>query len=226
MKNFLSLFFFAMSVFYACGDPGDSNLPPQDTTPTDTVSQTQPDTVPIGARVCGPFVIIANYIDSCGFTSDSTRLTKVYTELSDNKKLGVRHAFYLCDRSETCIGSMSDRPEAKVLVSWFDSVYAAKNEPVIEYFFTDDGSGGLYNDGIIEQWLFTDSTTARMAAEKIIFTENVFGHNAPPAVCYVDNFMYVFRSRSTPGMYALLPFFREFVKQNSAVVVARENGWQ
>lgn len=178
------------------------------------------DTLPIEARLCVAFMDIANYIDSQGYVCDSTRLTTVYTELADNKKLfGRKHIFYVCEPAETCI---ADQDYHK-----FDSLIRMNHQPVIEYFFTSPTKvNDYYMDGIVEQWELNDTAAARLAAEQIINTEMGFGHNSPPMVCCLDTRMYIFRSRSTPGMYAVLPIFREFVARNGASVVARENGWK
>ncbi len=195
-----------------------------DSTDKDTVQTLK--VYPIEARLCGPMLSFANHIDSNGFSCDSSRLAKVYTWLSDNENLyGRNHSFYVCDRSESCLAtsSMLDNTEH---AEWFDSIWGDTPEPIIAYFFTDPGSDGFYIDGVMEQWKLSDSTAARLVAEKIAFTENIFGHNVAPMLCYVDDCVYVIYSRSTPAMYTLLPYFRWFVDDNSAVIVARENGWQ
>lgn len=178
------------------------------------------DTLAIEARLCEALMEIANHIDSQGYVCDSIRLNHVYTELADNKKLfGRKHVFYICEPEETCIGGRQYHR--------FDSLLRLNREPIIAYFFTTpDKINNYFLDGIVEQWELNDTAAARAAAKLIIETEMGFGHNSPPMVCYLDTRMYVFRSRSTPGMYAILPFFREFVARTGAVVIRRDNGWK
>lgn len=216
-------FLLMLICFGACSGQmdGDSNAD-SITVPVqgDSITEQQPDTLPIEARLCEAFLDIANYIDSQGYVCDTSRLAKVYTELANNRRLyGRQHIFYTCQPEESCI--------ADVDIHLFDSLIAMNREPVIEYFFTTtEKVNDYYIDGIIEQWELNDTANARRAAEQIVFTEMAFAHNAPPAVCYLDTRVYIFRSRSTPGMYALLPFFREFVARNNATTVWRENGWR
>lgn len=220
----LLIAFIGMCLLSACGS-AETELEPDSikTASVDSARETSsvvPDTLPIEARLCGALLDIANYIDSQGYVCDSTRLTKVYSELRDNRKLfGRKHIFYVCEPEETCI---ADQDYHK-----FDSLIRMNHEPVIEYFFTSPTKvNDYYMDGIVEQWELNDTAAARLAADEIINTEMGFGHNSPPMVCYLDTRMYVFRSRSTPGMYAMLPIFREFVARNGASVVARDNGWK
>lgn len=220
MKKFLIVFASGV-VFTSCtGTPDSTTELSSDTAVKDTVQAEA--VVAVDERLSGPMLRIANYLDSLGYVSDSTRLGNVYTFLRNNVLIyGGRHTFYACVPAETVVTDLivvGDLPVA------FDSLIYGNPEPVIEYFFTTPtkDESGWYTDGIVEQWTFKDSVQARTAVEALVLTPNVHFHNAPLMVCYVDNRMYVFHSRATPSMYKMKPYFLDFVEENNAVIVSRE----
>lgn len=220
MKNFLIVFAWGVVLSSCTGSPDSIGELSSDTAVKDTV---QAETVVhVDERLSEPMLRIANYLDSLGYVSDSSRLKTVYTFLRNNVLIyGGRHTFYECVPKETIVTDLivvGDLPPS------FDSLIYGNPEPVIEYFFTTPtkDESGWYTDGIVEQWTFKDSVQARTAAQALVLTPGVYFHNAPLMVCYVYNHMYVFHSRATPSMYKIKPYFLDFVKQNAAIVVGQQ----
>ncbi|MBK8874628.1 MAG: hypothetical protein IPN13_12170 [Bacteroidetes bacterium] len=61
----------------------------------------------------------------------------------------------------------------------------------------------IFADGIVEEWKFPDSKSARLAAKELGEKEEMVFVLCTGFICYIENYMYVFHSRAINFMYSI-----------------------
>ncbi|WP_430405442.1 hypothetical protein [Fluviicola sp.] len=94
----------------------------------------------------------------------------------------------------------------------------ARAETIWGYFYYKQNPDGMFPDGVIEEWKFTNQADAKIASEIFdqIGTEVFF--NTEPYHCVIGNRLYLFHSRSMAFSFDQKSIFEEFVKRNKASI--------
>lgn len=172
------------------------------------------------------FSQLALYLDTIGYSFDTLRLNKTYTLLKKSSRLNIKnHYFYNYKLQETVPFRMIYQ-DSSYFEDQINIEVLKKTQSVIAYFFskrTPDIKYGKkwYIDGVAEEWKFPNNNSAKTAAiELSSIVESVY-FNVSAFICYVDNYMYVFSSRSSAYMNSINPIFKKFALNNKATITTK-----
>lgn len=205
--------------------------------------ETNPADVQQGPQIATKeFLDLVTFIDSCGYKSDTLRAGKTYEHHDPSQIKAVKDYFFynvklkdtppyrtrdfLFRRAENI--NSEDTINQQRMDEWrerWEMNYSLleKVQRIIAYFYVIKqpiAGNGLktYIDGIIEEWTFPDSVSAKNAAEDLAEKETMVYVNRGAYVCYLENYVYVFHSRSA-GFYTPLKKFRDyFAAKNKAII--------
>jgi len=173
------------------------------------------DTVPVidqNQIISNEFLHLVEYIDSSGYIGDSTRYRKTYRPVNRDNQLTInRYNFYSLSldktvpitehytRFERRSQSEEERNDSIHLKLWNEDKerwmikkhLLDKVDTIIAYFYVEksllDGTGnGTYFDGIIEEWQFPDTSSAKLAAIDLANKETRVYTNRGAYICYMD----------------------------------------
>jgi len=158
-------------------------------------------------------------MDSAGYSCDTNRAEKGYNFMSRKNRLIIKdYYFYDTHLKNTQVGIFyNDTLFAKSFpidlnifnkVSKITSFFFVVKTPEIRY------GEKWFIDGILEEWKFPDSLTAKTASINLGNNEGLNNIDAGTLICNKDNYMYVFTSRNTSFMYTIEPFFQKFATDN------------
>ena len=161
----------------------------------------------------------AQFIDSSGYSCDTNRAEKAYNFMSRKNRFNIM-GYYFYD---------THLKNTQVAIFYNDTLFAKsfpidlnifnKVKKITSYFFVVKRPEIKYGkkwfiDGIIEEWKFPDSLTAKSAAINLGKNEGLNNIDVGTLVCSKDNYMYVFTSRNSSFMYIIQPFFEKFAAVN------------
>jgi hypothetical protein len=213
----------------------------------DTLQAITSDTTKEQQIVTKEFLNLVKFIDSSGFISDSARFTKTYNQENQTRPIKIDNYFFYELRLEETVPISEFYPRVKGRtefenerkpeidsVEWkrwqewrnrweLDYSLFEKVEKIVSYFYVEktllNGTGdGTYYDGIIEEWKFPDTKSAKDAAEELAKKETKVYVNRGAYVCYLGDYMYVFHSRSA-GFYTPLKKFLEYVAEKNKATI-------
>jgi hypothetical protein len=177
---------------------------------------------PIDTLVTERLLQLAKFLDSSGYSFDTNRLKKTYNLTEGYKKEEVKgYIFYLSAPERYLQTVDSDSSDTKI--EHLDRNVYRKARSIATYFYTNrtpelmDGKK-WYMDGLINEWKFPDSNSAKKAAIDLAGKQETIFANSGNLVCYIDNYLYVFSSRSSGYMYSITKFFKIFVKNNHGTI--------
>lgn len=158
----------------------------------------------------------AKFLDSIGYSWDTTRLKKVavYSKL-DIKPMFVDHlAFFEVPFRKTTV--YLERNNEDMNNSFIDTNEYGKAKKIIMYYFREKNpsTADWITDGVIEEWDFPDSTIAKKISEDLDKIQKRLFWNREAFICRKDNYVYLCYSRSSGFMYAIKPFFDWFATVN------------
>jgi hypothetical protein len=223
-------------VLASCGDLDENNVSTDGIKPqksTDSILTTSKDSIrvisdPYDTLVTKRLLGFAIYLDSIGFNCDTNRLKKIYNSYSKKPRYNINNHFFYSSTSKTgglyyyfnyFIKNKKDDPEWSL-----DTVTLHSYKSITWYFFSelkpDEANGEKwYTDGIIEEWNFKDSSSAKIVAKDLGRIAPLPYFNVGAFVCYIDNYMYIITSRSSGSMWTLRkPVFKEFATRNKVTI--------
>jgi len=158
----------------------------------------------------------AKFLDSSGYSWDTTRLKKVvgYPKL-DSKPMFIDNlAFFEVPFHKTTV--YLERNNEEMHNSFIDTNEYGKAKKIIMYYFREKNpsTADWIPDGVIEEWDFPDSTIAKNISEDLDKIQKRLFWNREAFICHKDNYVYLCYSRSSGFMYALKPFFHWFTTVN------------
>lgn len=230
----MKAYFVVASMFlFACADQQPSREAQQEIDvpvpeKTDTTTAKIADTV--AYKITDRFLALVEFADSLGYLYDTARYKWTYSgRYPDSAKIDVinHYVFYEISYLETVPYEQVERCEnvksvrdQKWCTRWgLNSTHFDKVERVMQYYFkAKTPVHYTTEDGIMEEWNFSDSKSAKKFADSLGRKETMVYANRGAYVCFIDNYVYTFHSRSA-GFYTPLKwFFTHFVKQYHAMV--------
>lgn len=163
------------------------------------------------SRPTEAFFSLIEKLESQGYSSDSLRAKKVYSELKQkNTTIIDDKTFYKLNPNESRIitANLID----KYLESE-ESLNLFKNaEDVWVYFYSSQtkSKDNYIEDGIIEQWEFNSKETATTAINKLNSVYPMPFFNTQPYYVQSGNILYVFHTRADMFSYKQKEFFNLF----------------
>jgi hypothetical protein len=221
---------------------------------TDTSQQKLPDSTAIGSNIIEEketfinpeFLDLVKSIDSLGYLYDSIRLRKSYRGFDSVKTIHEKgYLFYETELKNTVPFSKNnfirkqlssakvqemDSIELKKFKAWkkqrvLNFKQLEKVKSIYSYHFIAKKSSDSYrSDGIIEQWEFDSKEDARKAAEDLGKKERFVYFNRGAYVCYLENYVYIFHSRSAGFYTPLKKFINLFITKNKAITTKDSYG--
>jgi hypothetical protein len=180
------------------------------------------------------FMRLVQILDSSGFIYDSTRFKKTYGKLYETKSITINsHQFYEATFSQTLpymhimiCDSTNIEYEREWCKQWTLNINTFKRvNKIIQYFYVDKNyknpnyKGEKYfTDGIIEEWEFPDSASAKLASEELGRKQEMVYFNSVGFISYNQKYMYVFHARAIRFMYTIKPVFEQFTREINATV--------
>ena len=215
---------------------------------SETIDTSITDLQPVKQIVTKEFLNLVKYLDSLGFIGDSARFQKTYRHVNQQRPLKIEnYLFYELTLEETVpilehdflVGNRTafeenrmDSTELKRWNEWkerweINKPLLEKVEKIIAYFYVEkslfDSTGrGTYYDGIIEEWKFPDTQSAKNAADDLSKKETRVYINRGAYICYLNKYMYVFHSRSAGFYTPLKKFVNYFSDKNNATIPNRQ----
>lgn len=195
------------------------------------------------SKITNEFKVLIEYLDSVGYVCDTIKAQKSYRYLDSLiiiraygysfYKINLRNTvpFYHLKRvakhieyyeKQVLDSSQLARHEAWKTKMFIDLKFLEGVEDIYSYHYVakksaTSGSSKTFKDGIIEQWRFTSKEAAKRAAEEIGAKETWIYINRGAYVCYLENFVFIFHSRSAGFYTPLKQFFKRFIKNNTAI---------
>lgn len=185
------------------------------------------------------FVKLVKFIDSSGYSFDTTRAYEFRnSEVRKSKSVKLlfidNYVFYDIPYQQTIpyyyikkVTNDTNHFQQEFYQKFLrSSVAFEKAQNIVGYFFTQKKpTSTLHIDGMIEEWTFPDSNSAKRASEVLgeSDTQGILFFNCGAFVCYIDNYMYVFHTRAAGFMYSIKPIFKNFVTNNEATIASKES---
>lgn len=85
------------------------------------------------------------------------------------------------------------------------------------YFASQTYNKGNKPDGIIEEWLLETDTIAKTLAKQLALEESKIYSNRGAYICYKENLIYIFHSRSVAYYDQIKPIFNDFISKADAI---------
>lgn len=213
MRQILLLNIFLLTI--SCSDKGDKPINQSRVEKPQEVIQ-EPIDSPID-RPTRNFGVIVRMLDSLGYKSDTARVAKLknYKELLGSEvKLFGTFPFYRADkeRSKVLWGNTIARDKTDSI----DTEIFRKAKNVWSYYYQKEESKNLRTDGVIEQWIFMDSTTAQTAMDKLKTIYPLPYFNTQPYYVADGQFLFIFHTRADAFSYRQKDFFNMFREISSA----------
>jgi len=164
-------------------------------------------------------IAFAKELDDLNWKADPDRLKKVsgYNELKhENLKFFDDIPFYIIEFNDARLNSklfksrFAERDGFK-----FDVFKKAKS--IWGYFYRGKKKGAIISDGVIEQWEFEDTETAKKAIEMMKKSGFEIYFNTNPYFFRLKNKLYIFQTRAM--MFSLddqIKVYRLFINKNSS----------
>ena len=189
------------------------------------------------------FFQLVKYIDSVGFIYNAARFVKTYPEgQGEQVNIDGNYLFYVLSPDEVVpfashkkemddlamnlneMDSLNYQRQLDYINRWkLNIALFEKVERITAYFFVEKSffnrtGKGTYNDGLIEEWKFPDTQSAKDAAFDLSKKETMVYFNRGAYVCFLNNYMYVFHSRSAGFYTPLKKFWTWFADKNRATI--------
>jgi hypothetical protein len=169
------------------------------------------------------FYKIVKIIDSSGYYADSIKYRLSY-QYPDSAKIHVIDSdiFYEIPLSQSMPYFMYQNHLYNSKREDYDIYKSVKNIVCFHFIRKEEseifyGDEKWFPDGIVEEWTFPDSISARLAAEDYCKSSGLIIFNSGAYLCYIDNYMYVFYSRAAIFTGFVKIFYERFIKDNNAI---------
>lgn len=161
------------------------------------------------------FLEFVTEIEGNGWISDTARINKV--QLYGLAKIEVRtfkdRPFYDIPYAKTQFHYILDRESGKKSDNILSEV-----KQIWGYFYRQKDATSWIPDGMIEQWSFGDSTSAKLAFGELKKHGNNIFFNTTPFFHRVNNDIFVFHARAMAFSYDQKPLFEKFVDKTRSEI--------
>ena len=179
------------------------------------------------------FIQLAHLLDNKGYTYDTARFTKTYGRAYHGKQFELDgYCFYKIPFNKTIIFGhimRCDTNTSEHIKEWcndwkLNMESFNSTQSITQYFYIDKNykdpnfhGEKYFADGIVEEWKFPDSKSARLAAKELGEKEEMVFVLCTGFICYIENYMYGFQSRAINFMYSIKPVFKDFTNKTNAI---------
>lgn len=199
----------------------ESNSSNQDTVLTESPEAGKIKPADLDKIVSDRFLNLIKSIDSAGFIFDTIRYKKVNEpKHPDNLVINQieNYLIYTIPLKETVPYQHIEKCESGSMHSkeWCEKWFLSKEKfvqvkNISQYYFREKKpTNSTTVDGIVEEWTFQNIETAKEVAENLGTTESMVYVNRGAYICYIENYVYIFHSRSAGFYTPLKIFFKQF----------------
>ena len=163
------------------------------------------------------FGVIVRILDSLGYKGDTARVTKLknYKELLGGKvECFGAFPFYKVEKEKCKV--LWSNTIARHKADSIDTEIFREAENVWCYYYQKELSKTLKTDGVIEQWMFKDSVTAKTAMGKLKIIYPLPYFNTQPYYTTDGKFLFIFHTRADAFSYTQKEFFHKFCEISAA----------
>jgi hypothetical protein len=210
----LIFLFVCSALLFTCAGKPDPVLTAADSTARKDVKEVVAIDQHLSHTPTREFISLTMKIDSLGFRFDTTRVKKIiYGDYLHPKNIEIfdRLPFYrITNNKETWLyrwdaGTRTVGDSVgHALISEATSVWA--------YFYCDKKTSSRIEDGVIEQWEFSDEKTPRRILDSLISFYPLPYFNTSPFYLATGKYLYVFHTRANAFSFRQQEFFWIFEK--------------
>jgi len=209
MSNYVIVF--VCSFLLSCNTNNDSANKSSSIEDTSIPVLLEKDSVAIVSDTILPsniFCEFVSYVDSVGYISDTIRAKKVSYHVL--QKVNIKHycngTFYRLDNENFGI-VFKEKYDLNKDINYkvFDKIMHA-----FGYYYREDKEGSLIEDGVIEEWFFSNENDAINAIQELNKIKQMVYFNTRSFTIQHKNYLYVFHTRASAFDPTLEKLYNKF----------------